>query len=90
MKGNAWTLRTVQIALKICERPDYYTENDLAESFFTSNTSIRREIGLLKQNGIGAYSIKRKYRIIANDKTREWLQSIQDQFLLLDALIHQF
>lgn len=55
--------RQIEIVAFVFENPDKYSDIELAEHFFTSDTSIRRDMKALRDMGIVIQSRKRAYRI---------------------------
>ncbi|KAB2880414.1 transcriptional regulator [bacterium] len=55
--------RQIEIVAFVFEHPDKYSEIELAEHFFTSDTSIRRDMKALREMGIVIHSRKHSYRI---------------------------
>ncbi|MBL7994459.1 transcriptional regulator [bacterium] len=55
--------RQIEIVAFVFEHPDKYSEIELAEHFFTSDTSIRRDMKALREMGIVIHSRKHAYRI---------------------------
>lgn len=55
--------RQIEIVAFVFEHPDKYSEIELAEHFFTSDASIRRDMKALREMGIVIHSRKHAYRI---------------------------
>ena len=55
--------RQIEIVAFVFEHPDKYSEIELAEHFFTSAPSIRRDMKALREMGIVIHSRKHAYRI---------------------------
>ncbi|MBL7959051.1 transcriptional regulator [bacterium] len=55
--------RQIEIVAFVFEHPDKYSDIELAEHFFTSDTSIRRDMKALREMGIVIHSRKHAYRI---------------------------
>ena len=55
--------RQIEIVAFVFEHPDKYSDIELAEHFFTSDTSVRRDMKALRDMGIVIHSRKRAYRI---------------------------
>lgn len=55
--------RQIEIVAFVFEHPDKYSDIELAEHFYTSDTSIRRDMKALREMGIVIHSRKRAYRI---------------------------
>ncbi len=60
--------RQIELAAKILEFPEKFSEEDLAEMFFTSTASIRRDMKTLRESGFAVYSRKRAFRAEADLK----------------------
>ncbi len=55
--------RQIEMAALIAEFPEKYSEDDLAAHFFTSVSSIRRDVKALREMGVEVRSRKLSYRI---------------------------
>lgn len=55
--------RQIEIVAFVYEHPDRFSDIELAERFFTSDTSIRRDMKALRDMGIIIHSRKHAYRI---------------------------
>lgn len=55
--------RQIEIVAFVFEHPEKYSEIELAEHFYTSDTSIRRDMKALREMGIVIHSRKHAYRI---------------------------
>lgn len=67
--------RQIEIAAMVYEKPDYYSEYDLADLFKTSPTTIRRDLKALRTIGADIHSRKGKLQALFNLKDLNMLIS---------------